>query len=47
VEDGRKVGSDNKFAFAPHVSDMPPNECHDVAKKKKIQEKTPENEVSQ
>jgi hypothetical protein len=23
------------FTFAPHVSDMPPAECHDVAKKKK------------
>jgi hypothetical protein len=35
------------FAFAPHVSDTPPAECHDVEKKKKILEEMPENEVSQ
>jgi hypothetical protein len=35
------------FAFAPHISDMPPAECHDVEKKKKIMEGMPENEVSQ
>ncbi len=35
------------FAFAPHVSDTPPVECHEVAKKKNILEETPENEVSQ
>ena len=35
------------FAFAPYISDTPPAECHDVAKKKKILEETPENEVSQ
>ncbi len=35
------------FGFAPHVSDTPPAECHDVTKKKKILEETPENEVSQ
>jgi hypothetical protein len=35
------------FAFAPHVSDTPPAECHDVAKKKKILDKMLENEVSQ
>jgi hypothetical protein len=35
------------FGFAPHVSDMPPAECHDATKKKKILEETQENEVSQ
>jgi hypothetical protein len=35
------------FAFTPHISDTPPAECHDVAKKKKTLEETPENEVSQ
>jgi hypothetical protein len=35
------------FAFAPHVSDTPPAECHDIEKKKKILEEMPENEVSQ
>jgi hypothetical protein len=35
------------FAFAPHVSDTPPAECHDVKKKKKILEEMPKNEVSQ
>jgi hypothetical protein len=35
------------FAFAPHISDMPPAECHDVEKKKKILEEMLENEVSQ
>jgi hypothetical protein len=35
------------FAFAPQVSDTPPAECHDIAKKKKVLEETPENEVSQ
>jgi hypothetical protein len=35
------------FAFAPHISDMPPPECRDVEKKKKILEEMPENEVSQ
>jgi hypothetical protein len=34
-------------AFAPHISDTPPAECHDIAKKKKILEETQENEVSQ
>ncbi len=36
-----------QFAFAPHFSDTPPAECHDFAKKKKILEETPKNEVSQ
>jgi hypothetical protein len=35
------------FAFAPHVSDTPLAECHDVSKKKKILEEMLENEVSQ
>jgi hypothetical protein len=35
------------FAFAPHISDMPPAECHDVEKKKKFLRKKTENEVSQ
>jgi hypothetical protein len=35
------------FAFAPHVSDTPPAECHDIEKKKEILEEMPENEVSQ
>jgi hypothetical protein len=33
-----------KFVFAQHVSDTPPAECHDVAKKKKILEEMLENE---
>ncbi len=36
-----------KFAFAPHISDTPPAECHAVKKKKKILEEMQENEVSQ
>jgi hypothetical protein len=47
VEDGRKVGSEANFAFAHHVSDTPPAECHDIAKKKEILEEMPENEMSQ
>jgi hypothetical protein len=35
------------FSFAPHVSDTPSAECHDIEKKKKILEEIPENEVSQ
>ncbi len=35
------------FAFAPHISDTLPAECHHVEKKKKIWEEMPENEVSQ
>jgi hypothetical protein len=35
------------FGFVPHISDTATAECHDVAKKKKILEEMPENEVSQ
>ncbi len=35
------------FGFAPHEVTLPPAECHDVAKKKKILEEMPDNEVSQ
>ncbi len=37
----------SNFAFAPHISDTPPAECHKVEKKKKILEEMLENEVSQ